>query len=330
MVSEKDSSTKSVEDLEDLEQLQNWRRTSKIRRSLQFPKQNKTSSSKPVDLPENSVSVRKIREDLEKGRRLNTALRNNSVDLEALDQILQSISSSSSIHSDKTSDNTDDADTEQTSRKQKRNSFVTVESIKEVKGRLRRTSSPTSDIYRFNAKEVDPDDGIVTEEIATNSKEMPVIEKSPSQSRVRSYVYGMEALLNKKPGLGTGSLESRGKLINNNISSKNEDWYNRRKSYGFEQMHNQEESANSMSLKNKNLVESSTDSGICRSTEIVVVPTATKTNVYKEDTNHYSSDNSDTENKYPGYDTRHASGIASGQVNTVIITLFVMWREKIV
>ncbi|XP_018561019.1 uncharacterized protein LOC108903338 isoform X3 [Anoplophora glabripennis] len=314
VVPEKDTATKSVEDLEDLEQLQNWRRTSKIRRSLQFPKQNKTSSSKPVDLPENSVSVRKIREDLEKGRRLNTALRNNSVDLEALDQILQSISSSSSIHSDKASDNTDDIEAEQASRKQKRNSFVTVESIKEVKGRLRRTSSPTSDIYRLNPKEVDPDDGIVTEEVATNPTEMPVIEKSPSQSRVRSYVYGMEALLNKKPGLGTGSLESRGKLVNNTTNIKNEDWYNRRKSYGFEQMHNQEESANTMSLKSKNLVESSTDSGICRSTEIVVVPTATKTNIYNEDTNHYSSDNSDAENRYKGYDSRNGNGAGAGQV----------------
>lgn len=134
---------KSVDDLEDLEQLQNWRRTSKIRRSLQFPKTNKSSNySKPIDLPESSVSVRKIREELEKGRRLNTALRNNSVDLDALDQILQSISSGSS---DKTSD---DVETETIPKKHKRNSFVTVESIQEVKGRLRRTSSPSSDIYK--------------------------------------------------------------------------------------------------------------------------------------------------------------------------------------
>lgn len=138
------TNTKSVEDLDDLEQLQNWRRTSKIRRSLQFPKQNKTNpTTKPLDLPENSVSVKKIREDLEKGRRLNTALRNNSVDLEALDQILQSISSSGS---DKASDDVEN----ETPRKQKRNSFVTVESIKQVKDRLRRTSSPTSDIYKVN------------------------------------------------------------------------------------------------------------------------------------------------------------------------------------
>ncbi|KAJ8959840.1 hypothetical protein NQ318_011573 [Aromia moschata] len=315
VIPEKDSSTKSIEDLEDLEQLQNWRRTSKLRRSLQFPNQNKTTTnSKPVDLPENSVSVRKIREDLEKGRRLNTALRNNSVDLEALDQILQSISSSSSIHSDKTSDNADDAESESTNRKQKRNSFVTVESIQEVKGRLRRTSSPTSDIYKANGKEDDHDDGIVTEEIS--SKDMPVIEKPAAQSRVRSYVYGMEALLNKKPGLGTGSLESRVKLVNGNSPNRNEDWYNRRKSYGFEQMHNQEDSTNSMSFKNKNLVESSTDSGICRSTEIVLVPTATKTGTEIDEDDNISDNNSDLDQKYNGFEGKHTTGKVKQMANT--------------
>lgn len=138
LIPEKDTTNNSIEDSD------SWRRTSKIRRSLQFPKQNKPTTVKPVDLPDNTGSVRKIREELEKGRRLNTALRNNSVDLDALDQILQSISNSSS--SDKASD---DLETESV-RKQKRNSFVTVESIKEVKGRLRRTNSPTNDIYKVS------------------------------------------------------------------------------------------------------------------------------------------------------------------------------------
>nr|XP_015840216.1 PREDICTED: uncharacterized protein LOC656219 isoform X5 [Tribolium castaneum] len=250
-----DKSSKSIEDLEDLEQLQSWRRTSKLRRSLQYPKENKPAP-KPVDLPENSGSVRKIREELEKGRRLSTALRGNSVDLQALDQILQTISSSSS---DKPEDSQDEAET----KKQKRNSFVTVETLQEVRGRLRRTSSSTEDIYKTN-KDEETDDGIVTE-----CNEMPVSEKS----RVRSYVYGMEAT--KKPILGTGSLESRTKLLNGGTNLRNEDWYNRRKSYGFEQVHNHNETSNPISLKNRGRVESSTDSGICRSSEIVIVP-ATK------------------------------------------------------
>ncbi|CAH1960824.1 unnamed protein product [Acanthoscelides obtectus] len=76
------------------------------------------------------------------------------------------------------------------------------------------------------------------------------------------------ALLTKKPGVGTGSLESRVKLVNGNSSAKNEDWYNRRKSYGFEQVQAHEDSSSCI-LKSKKLVESSTDSGICRSSEIV-------------------------------------------------------------
>ncbi|KAG5891382.1 hypothetical protein JTB14_020111 [Gonioctena quinquepunctata] len=305
------TNNKSAEDLEDLEELQSWRRTSKIRRSLQFPKQNKVViSAKPVDLPENSGSVRKIREDLEKGRRLNTALRNNSVDLEALDQILQSISSSSTS-SDKTPE-----DDHESPRKQKRNSFVTVESIQEVKGRLRRTSSPSSDIYKEDEKEEEPDDGIVTEETSPKEdKEMPLLE----QSRVRSYVYGMESLLNKKPGIGTGSLESRVKLINSNTTNRNEDWYNRRKSYGFEQVHHHNSSSNSISHKDKNLIESSTDSGICRSTEIVVVPSSAKKNGLMENEPHSSNEHSDTDRKYD-LDSRNHNGTHFGQVKKVTNT----------
>ncbi|RZC35124.1 microtubule-associated protein futsch [Asbolus verrucosus] len=270
-----DKSSKSIEDLEDLEQLQSWRRTSKLRRSLQYPKETKPQTSKPSDLPENSGSVRKIREELEKGRRLSTALRGNNVDLEALDQILQSISSSSSNHSDKLDESQDDSDT----KKQKRNSFVTVETLQEVRGRLRRTSSPSEDIYK-PSKEEETDDGIVTED----TNEMPVSEKS----RVRSYVYGMETMMNKKPILGTGSLESRSKLLNGGTSLRNEDWYNRRKSYGFEQVHNHTDTSSPISLKSKGRVESSTDSGICRSSEIVIVPTA-KTESFDCDEKNFTS-----------------------------------------
>ncbi|KAK9889525.1 hypothetical protein WA026_006879 [Henosepilachna vigintioctopunctata] len=266
----KDKSTKSTEDLEDLEHLQTWRRTSKIRRSLQNPKQDRASPNKPPDLPETSISVRKITEDFEKGRRLSTALRGNNIDLQALDQILQSISSSSS---EKTSIADDDLDnTKKEVSKSKRNSFVTVESLQEIKGRLRRTSSPDKDlIHDLRPHEID--DGIVTEDSTSKSEDnMIELNNTNSQSRVRSYVYGMESL-NKKPVTGTGSLESRSKLLNG-TTNRSEDWYNRRKSYGFEPVQNQNES---MSSK-KNLVESSTDSGICRSSEVIVVPSVIKNN----------------------------------------------------
>lgn len=227
---ESDKATKSIEDLEDLEQLRNWRRSSKVRRSLQFSKQGKPSE-----------------EDPETGRRLSTALRGNNIDLDALDQILQSISSSSSSHSEEPPKEEPEKD-EESPKKQKRNSFVTVESLREVKERLRHTSQ----------KEEEIDDGIVTEE----AKEMP------AGSRVRSYVYGMEAMLNKKPVLGTGSLESKSKQLNYNSTSRGDDWHNRRKSYGFEQVTGEQTTI--QNSKSKTRMESSTDSGICRSTEIVV------------------------------------------------------------
>ncbi|KAH1017916.1 hypothetical protein HUJ05_008504 [Dendroctonus ponderosae] len=251
-VPEAESSVKSVEDLEDLEQLQSWRRNSKVRRSLQIPAAQKAPTAQ---LPENAtVNVKKLRDELEKGRRLTTALRNNSIstDLNALDNIIQSISSASSLERSSTDDNLDEEWLAK--HKQKRESFVTVESLQAVKGRLRHTSSPYTKLE-------DSDDGIVSEDLNDN------------QTTVKSYIYGMEkALHSNKSVIGTGSLESRSKLTNGTGSHKSEDWYNRRKSYGFEKVHGSEE-ASSM-LKGKNLVESSTDSGICRSSEIMVVPTA--------------------------------------------------------
>lgn len=262
-ISEDEKSRKSIKDLEDLETLRGWRRTSKVRRSLQLPKENK-ASSKPPDLPENNGSVRRIREDLEKGRRLNTALRGNHVNLETLDQILQSISSSSV--SDKKIDEVEnlssDKEDDETLKKQKRNSFVTVESIKEVRNRLRRTSSPTTNIYKDNKEE--SDDGIVTED-----SNMPLQEDS-FPTKVRSYIYGMENNMSKMSVNGTGSLESRSKHLNGSFAIRNEDWYNRRKSYGFEKMQQED----IISSKPKN-TESSTDSGICRSSEIVSPPNLT-------------------------------------------------------
>ncbi|KRT81197.1 hypothetical protein AMK59_5516 [Oryctes borbonicus] len=250
---------KGIKDLEDLEALRGWRRTSKYRRSLQLAKENRINT-KPPDLPENNGSVRRIREDLEKGRRLNTALRGNSVNLEALDQILQSISNPSFGNKkfedleNLSSDKEDEEVPIRNSNSNKKNSFVTVESIKEARDRLRRTSSPTTNIYKDNAE--DSDDGIVIEDPKMSFQDN-------FSAKVHSYVYGMDNGISKIPMSGTGSLESRSKHLNGNFIIRNEDWYNRRKSYGFEKMQQDDVISN---VKN---TESSTDSGICRSSEIV-------------------------------------------------------------
>jgi hypothetical protein len=52
---------------------------------------NRSINTRPPDLPENSVSVWKIKQEIENGRRLSTAMRNNHVDFIALDNILKGV-----------------------------------------------------------------------------------------------------------------------------------------------------------------------------------------------------------------------------------------------
>lgn len=100
LLGEKQSSNGSAVDTEDDLEPCEWRRISKLRRSLQLPNSNRSSASirnaykfgsRPLDLPENLVSVSKIREELENGNRLDRAMRNNHVDLVALNNILKGV-----------------------------------------------------------------------------------------------------------------------------------------------------------------------------------------------------------------------------------------------
>lgn len=278
--------------------------TTDWKKSSEFTPSRNTANH--LQLTNSASKINKNHPDAEAtDRRLNTALRGNSVDLEALDQILKSISSSTSNYSDKISlsddfksdeqPEKDDADQLKETKSKKRHSFITVESLQEVRGRLRRLSSPIDGYNSIEyAKEEEPDDGIADAEDTLTKKEETIMPASNTGvSRVRSYVYGMEAMLhNKKPIIGTGSLESRTSSKSNGVSTnRSEDWYNRRKSYGFEQVHNQQiDQTNSISLRGKNKIESSTDSGICRSTEIVVVPS-----VFKPQYNKFNSSKVDSQ-----------------------------------
>ncbi|GLH00940.1 Uncharacterized protein GBIM_07185 [Gryllus bimaculatus] len=177
----------------------------------------------------------------------------------------------------------------------KRHSFVTVESLKEVRGRLRPLNSPSDEepkqqksILKPSKDEDDQDDGIVTDDHVKHPDSDVIADVPPS--KVKSYILGMEVLANnnrngtRKPVLGTGSLESR--TSNRSSSSSNnrsEEWYNRRKSYGFEQVHAPDATENSRPTRlwEKNRVESSTDSGICRSSEAVAGPPWNRTSPSK-------------------------------------------------
>lgn len=289
----------NIQDINNLNALDKWRKTNK--------NSNIEETKRLIDnsLSDNKNRINKIKQDIDRklndtykgshiehfeelnkietDRRLSTALRGNNLNLEAIDQILKSISPSSTLSDSTNGEQIDESTTENKKQnKAKRHSFITVESLKEVRGRLRRLSSPIDDYY--HQKDEDPDDGIASEDNTSKDK-MPV-SSSGGVSRVRSYVYGMEAMLgnNRTPIVGTGSLESRtsGKL---NTTNRSEDWYNRRKSYGFEQVHNQHDQT---SILQRNKIESSTDSGICRSTEIVLVPSSIKSSFTN---NKFLSDN---------------------------------------
>lgn len=209
-----------------------WKRVSKIRRSLQFPRKTAPKiSTRPADLPENSVSVSKIRQELENGRRLNTAMRNNHIDFVALDNILNSVSESCPSKAE--------APRTPTTPKANTTSFLTAESLKEIRGKLRRLSNES--LYRDDMSPGDDrkedDDSVTITEVETR---MGHLQTSSSSDSYKS-----------------NSLESTRK---GSTDSNSEDWHSRRKSYGFERMSHPSGFMAKM--------DSSTDSGIGRSTDL--------------------------------------------------------------
>ncbi|XP_055907110.1 serine-rich adhesin for platelets isoform X2 [Eupeodes corollae] len=214
---------------EDYDEPAEWRRVSKIRRSFQFPSTTaaETSRLRPADLPASSVSVSKIREELENGRRLSTAMRNNHLDLVALDNILNGKSGSVSPL---------------TARK-KTASFLTAESLKEIRGKLKKLSDES--LYK---------DDFVTKLEA---------EREDSPQKVVAVTNNTDTAFQYKPRSNgpvhtTNSLESRSVKYKDTSSAE---WHLRRKSYGFEKMSPPDD-------KSMFRFENSTDSGLGRSSDL--------------------------------------------------------------
>ncbi|XP_058825457.1 serine-rich adhesin for platelets isoform X4 [Topomyia yanbarensis] len=212
-----------------------WKRVSKIRRSLQFPRKTAPKiNARPADLPENSVSVRKIRQELENGRRLNTAMRNNHIDFVALDNILKNV-----VESPTPKVETPRTPTSTTAAKPPTSTFLTAESLKAIRGKLRRLSNES--LYRDDmspGEERKEDDGSVT--ITEVETRMGQLQTSSSSESYKS-----------------NSLESNRK---GSTDSNSDDWHSRRKSYGFERMNQPSGFMAKM--------DSSTDSGIGRSSDL--------------------------------------------------------------
>lgn len=255
------------------EQLEEWRRSSKIRRSLQFPRRS-PAHGKCLDLPDNWGSVSRIKRELESVQNIalfpKTLFHNPS---------LFGSTENSVIREEETeSINTESLDTSFSDTflvkpsTLKTKSFISLETLNEVRGRLKNLSTEVEGESRVHPQPTEGDDGIEAEINPPKAEDNSPAE--PKVTRVRSYVFGMEAMLNAQnekkqnyPG-GSNSLESRVSKTSSASSNRNDDWYMRRKSYGFEKVANKSEN-NSLTSHDKNNIESSTDSGICQSSELV-------------------------------------------------------------
>ncbi|KFB46410.1 hypothetical protein ZHAS_00014408 [Anopheles sinensis] len=238
-----------------------WKRVSKIRRSLQFPrKTSPRTSTRPIDLPENSVSVSRICQELENGRRLNTAMRNNHIDFVALDNILKSVTEQPAPTLKP------ESSPPPKSASPSKTSFLTAESLREIRGRLRRLSneslyrddmSPAEDTnQRQHQHDAGSDDGVTITEVETRFGQLETSSSSDSAN------YGNNSNNNNKSNLS--SLQSSKKPPDAETVLAPDDWHSRRKSYGFERMSQQPLGGSFAMAK----MDSSTDSGIGRSSDL--------------------------------------------------------------
>ncbi|XP_039949733.1 pneumococcal serine-rich repeat protein isoform X7 [Bactrocera tryoni] len=251
-----------------------WRRVSKLRRSFQSSStpnnganSNKDSAAqeptssirRPYDLPASTVSVSRIRAELESGRRLTTAMRNNHVDLAALESILHGPEKSTDAS--------------------KRNTLLTAESLKEIRGRLKKLSDESLYKDDFIAYQQPPsaDEHIEVQQSVRRKLSTPRLRQltpeesleisTPTQQPSSAFkVVGAthkandnnETLKNLNQKHTSNSLESRQKATRDTSSTE---WHSRRKSYGFEKM-------SPPDSKTMYRMDASTDSGLGRSGEL--------------------------------------------------------------
>ncbi|KAG5674453.1 hypothetical protein PVAND_004423 [Polypedilum vanderplanki] len=230
-----------------------WKRVSKIRRSLQFPKTserriNYSRPLRPADLPENSVNVWKLRQDIENiesGRRLSnstmkTAISSNNtnnINFVALDSILKESSPMDSLSSNHS--RSDDSNKDEL-----KSDCVTAESLQEIRRRLRKLNS---------------NDFISSTKLSSNdSNRLLTVDENTNDNHLTSHLQKSATVEQN-----CKSLELR-KNKERDINA--DDWANRRKSYGFEKMLQPSETSSSSFGGIR--IESSTDSGLGRSSDL--------------------------------------------------------------
>ncbi|CAO1316976.1 unnamed protein product [Diamesa serratosioi] len=190
------SESASIEELTNLDdgnsfdgEATEWKRVSKIRRSLQFPKTSdpRRYYTRPPDLPENSVNVLKIKQEIENGRRLNTAMRNNHVDLVALDSILKN-SPTESLASNQEPTET-------------KSNCITADSLKEIRRRLRKLSNEF--LYKDDMSSIDENN--MSEDLNTGSYQTTTENSSKSlelRNRSKERELGLEDWHNRRKSYG--------------------------------------------------------------------------------------------------------------------------------
>uniref|UniRef100_A0A182T419 Uncharacterized protein n=1 Tax=Anopheles maculatus TaxID=74869 RepID=A0A182T419_9DIPT len=235
-----------------------WKRVSKIRRSLQFPrKTSPRTNTRPIDLPENSVSVSRICQELENGRRLNTAMRNNHIDFVALDNILKSVTDPPCA----TTTTPPIKPTESCSAKLSppKTSFLTAESLREIRGRLRRLSNES--LYR---DDMSPADDAAPGQPSSDRRGSGDDSGGVTITEVETRLGQLETSSSSDSNFRSNSLQSNKKPAPDTTVLAPDDWHSRRKSYGFERMSQQPLGSGFAMAK----MDSSTDSGIGRSSDL--------------------------------------------------------------
>lgn len=142
--------------------------------------------TRPPDLPENSVNVLKIKQEIENGRRLNTAMRNNHVDLVALDSILKN-SPTESLASNQEPTET-------------KSNCITADSLKEIRRRLRKLSNEF--LYKDDMSPIDENN--MSEDLNSGSYE-PAQHNSKSlelRNRSKERELGLEDWHNRRKSYG--------------------------------------------------------------------------------------------------------------------------------
>lgn len=186
----------------------------------------------------------------------------------------------------------------------RKKSFVTEETLQETKRKLRHFTNNKVPILKNSPEDID--DGIFTESKCNSDKED---EKTDTSEELH-----IPVIKNLSP-----------KCLDFRAINKSDDWFDRRKSYGFEPVRQQTIAS---SLNSTPKTNSSTDSGICRSSELELASTSIvkKVTEAKDDKTHLCNDEETKSREFSGKSDvpellRKFETFDKSKLGTTIVTL---------